>query len=93
MTSREFLRDMRNGEVEQAKRAYKRALERGFVLSPKQATLEQYGLTEWWEEHKAQGFENLSILDRVTFKEQAEAKERRQSNPLYRRIGGSEVSS
>ena len=77
MTSREFLHPMR--KMEQARRVYKRALERGFVLSPKRATLERYGLTEWWEEHKAQGFENLSILDRVTFKEQAEAKERRQS--------------
>ena len=66
--------------MEQTKRAYKRALERGFVLNPKRATLEQYGLTEWWEAHKAQGFESLRILNHAQFREESEAKERRESS-------------
>ena len=62
--------------------SYKRALERGFILSPKQATLERHGLLEWWESVKACNYEGLRIQDEGAFRELAIAKETRRS-PLY----------
>ena len=53
--------------TKQAERAYKRALERGFVVAPKRATLEQYGLFERWEHRR--------IYNREMFRQEAQAKE------------------
>ena len=61
--------------AEQAERAYKRALERGFIVAPQRATLEQYGLFEWWEHHRALGYAALRIYDREMFRQEAQAKE------------------
>ena len=63
--------------TKQAEHAYKRALERGFIVAPKRATLEQYGLTEWWEHHRALDYAALRIYDREMFRQKAQAKETR----------------
>ena len=60
---------------QQAKRAYKRALERGYILAPKESSLEKRNLKQWWEAHKTLGFEHLKTLDNKSFKEAVLRKE------------------
>ena len=61
--------------MEQAKRAYKKALERGYILAPKESSLEKHGLKERWQAHKILGFEHLKTLDNKGFREAVLKKE------------------
>ena len=53
-----------DAKLRNAKQVYQRSLSRGLILKPKQKTLEKYGLTEFWEQAKAQKFETLQFRPR-----------------------------
>ena len=64
-------------EMDQGAKAYKRALERGFILTPKESTLLKHGLGEWWERHQSEDFANLRVLSIEQFREEVARKEAR----------------
>jgi hypothetical protein len=56
-----------DSKARNAKQVYQRSLSRGWILKPKQKTLEKHGLLDYWNEIKAQKYKPLQFRSRKSF--------------------------